>query len=214
MLVGGGLGTVANLVNGEDWDENLLANLTVVGLLSTAARGAFNRGGRPSWQKAEREPSLALKLQGYEDHDAVSILDQRQVPRGTDGSSRPDYYRGTPGRDRASTSVDVKRFDITTRGGRSNLARKVADQAKNLEKNAPGTRQRILVHTRGLNITPEIIAKTRHAIFRHCGGLIHPEDLLFTSQGESIVISWITGEAPESGSTPAGAQDYTGMRQE
>jgi hypothetical protein len=137
MLVGGGLGIVANLVNGEDWDENLLANLTVVGLLSTAARGAYGRSGRPTWQKAEREPGRSLDLQGFHEHDAISILDQRQVRIRTPGSSRPDYYRGTPGSGRPGTSVEVKRYDITTRKGRSDLVHEVLRQAENLEKNSP-----------------------------------------------------------------------------
>jgi hypothetical protein len=202
MLVGGGLGIVANLVNGEDWDTSLLANLTVVGLLSTAARGAFSRGGQPDPHTAELQPGRSLGLQGFQEHDAVSILDQRQVRILTPGSSRPDYYRGTPSSGRSGSSVEVKRYDITTKRGRSSLVRAVLRQARKLERNAPGTRQRILVHTRGLRVTPEMIAETRQAILRPAAGLIRPEDLLFTHQGENMVISWTVGRSPVNGSTP------------
>jgi hypothetical protein len=214
MLVGGGLGIVANLVSGEDWDKNLLANLTVVGLLSAIARGAYSRGSRPTPEQAELQPGRSLELQGFQEHDAVSILNQRQVRRGKHRSSRPDYYRGRPGSERPGTSVEIKRYDITTKDGRSDLARNVVNQAKNLERNAPGTRQRILIHTRGLQITPEMIAKTRQDILRRATGLIRSEDLLFTAQGENMVISWIAGGPPDSDSIRAGSPGSQAMSQE
>jgi hypothetical protein len=196
MLVGGGLGILGNLFTGENWDKNLLANLTIVGLLSLFARAGFGRSSRPTWREAELAPGRSLRLQGYGEQDGVSIRNGQPVRRGAPGSSRPDYYRGRVGSGRPGSSVDVKRYDITSQKGRNELARDVTKQARKLQGNAPGTRQRILVDTRGLRVTQQMIAETRQAILEKAGGLIWLEDLLFTSEGETMIISWLTVQPP------------------
>lgn len=49
------------------------------------------------------------------------FLDGKEVPYGTKGSVRPDYYK-------VGSSVDLKNYNVETALGRSNLANNISKQ--------------------------------------------------------------------------------------
>lgn len=75
----------------------------------------------------------------------------QEVPYGTKGSVRPDYYK-------AGHSVDIKNYDITTPSGRSSLKSNITKQYKQrLEALPPGIKQTVVIDVRGQSITDSIL---------------------------------------------------------
>ena len=70
-----------------------------------------------------------------------------EVPYGTKGSVRPDYYKD-------GYSVDIKNYNVESASGRSNLARNIEKQYYQRIENLPeGTKQSVMIDIRGQNVT-------------------------------------------------------------
>lgn len=67
---------------------------------------------RPTWRQSELDAA-----KDFPDYDAQkSFLNGEEVPYGTKGSVRPDYYKD-------GYSVDIKNYNVESTSDRSNLAR-------------------------------------------------------------------------------------------
>ena len=98
---------------------------------------------RPSWRQSEID--AANDYPNY--RDQVSFKDGQEVPYGTKGSVRPDYYN--PG-----SSIDIKNYNLDTQSGRTNLARNIEKQYYQRLKELPaGTKQSVQIDVRGQNIS-------------------------------------------------------------
>ena len=70
-------------------------------------------------------------------------MDGKEVPYGTKGSVRPDYYK-------VGSSVDIKNYNVETALGRSNLANNISKQYYQRNAHLPkGTKQSVLIDIRG-----------------------------------------------------------------
>ncbi|RKM62549.1 hypothetical protein D6856_00005, partial [Butyrivibrio sp. XB500-5] len=100
---------------------------------------------RPSWRQSEID--AAKDYPNYKEQ--VSFKNGEEVPYGTKGSVRPDYYN--PG-----SSIDVKNYNLTSQSGRTNLARNIEKQYYQRIKELPaGTKQSVQIDIRGQNVTEE-----------------------------------------------------------
>ena len=117
---------------------------------------------RPSWRQSEID--AANDYPNY--RDQVSFKDGQEVPYGTKGSVRPDYYN--PG-----SSIDIKNYNLDTQSGRTNLARNIEKQYYQRLKELPaGTKQSVQIDVRGQNISDtqleslynDIMARTENGI--------------------------------------------------
>lgn len=125
---------------------------------------------RPDWKQSERD---AAERYGDQYETQRSYKDGKEVPWGTKGSSRPDLYQ--PG-----TSIEVKNYDVTNSGGRSNLVRSVIAQAETRLQSLPeGTVQRVVVDVRGQNVAPEVVDDLAQRIGERSNGAISPSDVVF-----------------------------------
>lgn len=98
---------------------------------------------RPTWRQSEID--AAKDFPDYEPQK--SFINGEEVPYGTKGSVRPDYYK--PGH-----SVDIKNYNVETPSGRSNLARNIEEQYFQRLKDLPeGTQQTVLIDIRGQNVS-------------------------------------------------------------
>lgn len=81
------------------------------------AGGVTGKGGtssRPTWRQSEVDAA-----KDFPDYDAQkSFINGEEVPYGTKGSVRPDYYKN-------GYSVDIKNCNVESASGRSNLARNI-----------------------------------------------------------------------------------------
>lgn len=104
---------------------------------------------RPSWRKSEIDAE-----QMYPGYDTQkSFINGKEVPYGTEGSTRPDLYN--PGH-----SVEVKNYDVTTNSGRNNLTNELNRQYTDRAQNLPsGTRQTAVIDVRGQNVSPETLVQ-------------------------------------------------------
>ena len=74
-------------------------------------------------------------------------MDGKEVPYGTKGSVRPDYYK-------EGSSVDIKNYNVETATGRSNLANNISKQYYQRITHLPqGTKQSVLIDVRGQNVS-------------------------------------------------------------
>lgn len=72
---------------------------------------------------------------------------EEEVPYGTKGSVRPDYYKN-------GYSVDIKNYNVESANGRSNLARNIEKQYYQRIQNLPaGTKQTVMIDIRGQSIS-------------------------------------------------------------
>jgi len=109
---------------------------------------------RPGWRQSELD--AAEQYPDYEEQK--SFLNGEEVPYGTPGSSRPDLY--TEG-----SSIEVKNYDVTSASGRNNLVNNVAGQVEQRVNDLPeGTKQTIVIDTRGQDVDAESLAGIRDAI--------------------------------------------------
>ncbi|GEN70911.1 DUF4280 domain-containing protein [Chryseobacterium lathyri] len=120
-----------------------------------------NDSNRPSWRKSEIDAEGMYP--GYDTQK--SFIDKKEVPYGTEGSTRPDLY--TEGH-----SVEVKNYDVTSNNGRSNLTNELKRQYNDRLKNLPnGTRQTAVIDVRGQNVSPETLIELQESINRSCPDL-------------------------------------------
>ncbi|MEE1101786.1 MAG: hypothetical protein U0K86_09930, partial [Agathobacter sp.] len=98
---------------------------------------------RPTWRQSELDAA-----KDFPDYDAQkSFINGEEVPYGTKGSVRPDYYKD-------GYSVDIKNYNVESASGRSNLARNIEKQYYQRIENLPeGTKQSVMIDIRGQNVT-------------------------------------------------------------
>lgn len=126
---------------------------------------------RPSWRESEGEVGRQLDGQGY--REQVSFKEGQEVPYGTKGSTRPDYYK--PG-----TSVEVKNYNVETAGGRSNLVKNVSEQAIKRAENMPeGTTQIVKIDVRGQNVSNRELLQITQDITSNSNGAISSNNIQF-----------------------------------
>ena len=125
------------------------------------SRDHVKKGGgkevtRPSWRQSEIDAS-----RDFPDYtEQKSFIIGKEVPYGTKGSVRPDLYKN-------SNSIDVKNYKIETVSGRNNLARNIEKQYYQRMDNLPkGTKQSVLIDTRGQNITDAELSSLYDDIMR------------------------------------------------
>ena len=106
-------------------------------------------------------------------HAQVSYLNGKEVPYGTKGSVRPDWYIYGQ-----RVSVEVKNYNI--KNNASNLVNNIVTQAKYRAKHLPkGTTQTIVIDVRGQNVD---VAKRNHIkkeISSKSGGIIEYKNIRF-----------------------------------
>lgn len=101
-----------------------------MGTAGFAGRGSGIGGGtptsRPTWRQSELDAAT-----DFPDYDAQkSFINGEEVPYGTKGSVRPDYYKD-------GFSVDIKNYNVESASGRSNLARNIEKQYYQRIENLP-----------------------------------------------------------------------------
>ena len=111
---------------------------------------------RPTWRQSELDA-----VTEFPDYDAQkSFIDGKEVPYGTKGSVRPDYYR-------AGISVDVKNYDIGGLKGRRNLVRTIERQYSQRVENLPhGTQQIVMIDMRGQKIEASTLVELYNDIIQ------------------------------------------------
>jgi hypothetical protein len=160
-----GLGAVPDLVNAGlyaargEGGEALWSLGAAVPIAGDAAKGAkiakgaveegVERAGRRTWRESEDEVGRRLDGQGYDPQR--SFKDGQEVPYGTRGSTRPDYYK--PG-----DSIEVKNYKVADAAGRDRLVTNIADQAIERAKHLPpGSLQRAMVDIQGQDVPEEVL---------------------------------------------------------
>lgn len=120
-----------------------------------------NDSNRPSWRKSEIDAE-----QMYPGYDTQkSFIDGKEVPYGTEGSTRPDLYN-------TGHSVEVKNYDVTSNAGRRNLTGELNRQYTDRVANLPsGTRQTAVIDVRGQNVSPETLVQLESSIKQSCPNL-------------------------------------------
>lgn len=109
---------------------------------------------RPSWRKSE----LDVQLEFPEHAPQKSFIDGKEVPYGTKGSSRPDFYK-------KGSSIEVKNYKVTTPEGRSRLIRNVTNQINKRINDLPEkTGQTIIIDVRGQNVSNDVLRGIRDKI--------------------------------------------------
>lgn len=109
---------------------------------------------RPTWRQSELDAKLDYP--GYKDQ--VSFINGEEVPYGTKGSVRPDYYK-------EGSSIDIKNYKIESSSGRNNLVKNIKNQYYQRVKNLPkDTSQTVVIDVRGQNVSDEILAELKRDI--------------------------------------------------
>ncbi|MBO1628273.1 WXG100 family type VII secretion target [Bacillus arachidis] len=174
LLGGKGLDKVSNLARGvnvykvtEAFPPRLQpaftgGALTGEGILSTLPPsghwGSYLSGylmfARPSWRTIENE--FGEMHPDY--NDQVAFKDGQEVSKNTKGSTRPDFHI-------EGHSVELKNYDISTKSKRTNLVNVIVKQLNDRDIHLPpGTRQIVIIDTRGQTVTDEILMEIRAGI--------------------------------------------------
>jgi hypothetical protein len=124
---------------------------------------------RPSWRDSELDVGDRLEGQGF--RPQVSFQNGQEVPYGTRGSSRPEYY--TPG-----SSIEVKNYNVESARGRASLIRSISRQAIERAGNLPaGTSQSVLIDVRGQNISRNDMNAMINRIVQRSNGALQRSDI-------------------------------------
>ena len=157
------------LIKGEDISiGELVINTVTAGVLGTAfAAAGYGLNKAFSWTKSLFKTKSGIDIEGgtstsrptwrqseldaatdFPDYDAQkSFINGEEVPYGTKGSVRPDYYKD-------GFSVDIKNYNVESASGRSNLARNIEKQYYQRIENLPdGTKQSVMIDVRGQNVS-------------------------------------------------------------
>ncbi|EDP24455.1 T7SS effector LXG polymorphic toxin [Parvimonas micra] len=119
----------------------------------------FHKIGRPSWRKSEVD--TGKNYTNYEPQK--SFFNGKEVPYGTKGSVRPDYYID-------EHSVEVKNYNIETHYGQNSLVYNISKQVKQRLSNLPeGTRQTIVIDVRGQLVNNSILKEIKDRIITKVG---------------------------------------------
>jgi YD repeat-containing protein len=144
-----------------------LADANISGTAATENRGATVR---PTWRQSEIDVGAQLDGQAYKPQ--ISFKDGVEVPYGTKGSVRPEYYR-------EGASVEVKNYNLETAAGRARLERNVVGQAIQRADNLPsGTTQSLTIDVRGQNVTRAQLNQMLANIERKSGGAINRDNVI------------------------------------
>lgn len=82
---------------------------------------------------------------------ATTVINEGEVPYGTKGRVRSDYYKD-------GFCVDIKNYNVESASGRSNLARNIEKQYYQRIENLPdGTKQSVMIDVRGQNVSDEAL---------------------------------------------------------
>ncbi|XCS10231.1 hypothetical protein GBG21_12895 [Aeribacillus pallidus] len=127
--------------------------------LSTKGMG----NARPSWRQSEIDIGKE-----YPEYSAQkSFKNGKEVPYGTKGSSRPDFYR-------EGFSIEVKNYKITTPSGRSRLVNNISTQVEKRLSDLPrGTKQTVIIDIRGQNVSEEILDDLYDRIMKKTNGKVN-----------------------------------------
>ncbi|HFI0817476.1 TPA: RHS repeat-associated core domain-containing protein, partial [Streptococcus suis] len=102
---------------------------------------------RPSWRQSEID--VGKQFSDYSNQK--SYLNGQEVPYGTKGSVRPEYYNN-------NHSVEVKNYNLENKNGKYNLVNNVTKQVEQRVQHLPsGSRQTIFVDIRGQNISDDTL---------------------------------------------------------
>ena len=114
---------------------------------------------RPTWRQSELDVG-----KDYEGYDAQkSFINGEEVPYGTKGSVRPEFYKN-------GHSVEVKNYNVETSSGRNSLINNVSSQIKKRLTNLPeGTEQTVVIDVRGQEYNLEILRDIKNKIIEKSG---------------------------------------------
>ena len=114
---------------------------------------------RPTWRQSELDVG-----KDYEGYDAQkSFINGKEVPYGTKGSVRPEFYKN-------GHSVEVKNYHVETSSGRNSLINNVSSQIKKRLTNLPeGTEQTVVIDVRGQDYNLEILRDIKNKIIEKSG---------------------------------------------
>ncbi|EOV9527552.1 T7SS effector LXG polymorphic toxin [Bacillus cytotoxicus] len=116
--------------------------------------GGYLMFARPSWRKTETE--FGEMHPDYDDQ--VAFKDGDEVSKNTKGSTRPDFHI-------EGHSVELKNYDISTKSKRTNLVNVIVKQLNYRDLHLPqGTRQTVIIDTRGQIVTNEILIEIKAGI--------------------------------------------------
>ena len=114
---------------------------------------------RPTWRQSELDVG-----KDYEGYDAQkSFINGEEVPYGTKGSVRPEFYKN-------GHSVEVKNYNVETSSGRNSLINNVSSQIKKRLTNLPeGTEQTVVIDVRCQEYNLEILRDIKNKIIEKSG---------------------------------------------
>ncbi len=97
--------------------------------------------------------------------DQVAFKDGDEVSKNTKGSTRPDFHI-------EGHSVELKNYDISTKSKRTNLVNVIVKQLNYRDLHLPqGTRQTVIIDTRGQIVTNEILMEIKAGISKKANTL-------------------------------------------
>ncbi|UNK34620.1 LXG domain-containing protein [Bacillus sp. N5-665] len=116
---------------------------------------------RPSWRESENE--IGGIHPDYDDQ--VAFKDREVVSKYTKGSTRPDFYI-------EGHSIEVKNYDLSTKSRRTNLVNTIVKQVNDRAIHLPeGTKQTIIIDTRGQTVSSDILREIRAEIHKKANTL-------------------------------------------
>lgn len=118
---------------------------------------------RPSWRQSEKDVGKKLG-EGYSEQK--SFKDGKEVPYGTKGSTRPDWYK-------EGSSIEVKNYNIETAAGQERLIENVSDQAiYRATQLPPNTVQSLFIDVRGQQVSMDALDNVVQSITTKSNGII------------------------------------------
>ncbi len=123
--------------------------------------GTYLLFARPSWRTSETDFA-----EGHPKYrEQVAFKDREEVSKYTKGSTRPDFYA-------EGHSVELKNYDLSTKSRRTNLVNTIVKQVNDRDIHLPlGTKQTIIIDTRGQTVSNEILKEIKAEISRKANTL-------------------------------------------
>jgi Pre-toxin TG len=137
--------------------------MNIIGKTGDEVVGKGTGNARPSWRQSEIDIGKE-----YPEYSAQkSFKNGKEVPYGTKGSSRPDYYK-------EGFSIEVKNYKIITPEGRSRLVNNISTQFEKRLGDLPrGTKQTVIIDIRGQNVSEEILDDLYDKIMKKTNGKVN-----------------------------------------
>jgi len=115
---------------------------------------------RRSWRESEQ--SIGKANPEYEAQK--SFKNGQEVPYGTKGSVRPDWFK--PG-----DTIEVKNYDVSIQSGRNRLVDNVSKQVnERIDQLPPGTNQKVAIDVKGQLVSEEDLMKIKDSIIKKTNG--------------------------------------------